>query len=178
MRLDRRGELNVPGLTISASTVKKIRSQAGLGPAGRPLQQSQATTVTRSQASRSPGPPAACPALAPALVERRVFKPVPARANGSASAVELARAFVRLLCVASTGQAPRSATKKAPSRAFFYGRYWARTSDPQLVEPAPSFALVPSRFLVCPPLQGFQRLYAARVRAGLHPLHRAPGSTW
>ena len=38
--------------------------------------------------------------------------------------------------------------QKAPVRGFFYGRYWARTSDPQLVETWQVFAPVHTRSVI------------------------------
>jgi hypothetical protein len=58
------------------------------------------------------------------------------------------------------------------------GRYWARTSDPQLVEPAPWLPRFRGAFLVFLSLQVFHTEGASRVAARLHPLPQARGSTW
>src|SRR6266487_6662785 len=52
----------------------------------------------------------------------------------------------------------------------FYGRYWARTSDPQLVEPVGRYADVRACSRVSPPLQVFSRVSTPRFRPRLRPL--------
>jgi hypothetical protein len=89
-------------------------------------------------------------------------------------------ALTKLLLVPGPSTSSRR-QQKGPFPGAFYGRYWARTNDPQLVETAPSFTPARGGFRVFASLQGLHAPEAGRVRARLHSLSRglvvARGST-
>src|SRR5262249_23757157 len=72
------------------------------------------------------------------------------------------RAVLTNLLLAPTPERRLGSKRKPPISRAFYGRYWARTSDPQLVEPAGRYADVRACSRLSLPLQVFSRASTPR----------------